>query len=577
MHIIFLGTRRIRRLATASNLGLYAVAIKRVPNEIAGVSPLPWSEIQIRRYLCRNVPIFPIRSFYLYLDRRRGSQTRNASIPFPFLSSETKQTMNPIPARISRVATSILLLTCCWAALLGSPNIIVYLADDLGYGSINSYGADPQLVRTPNLNRLAAEGVRFDHAFTTGSVCSPTRYGLLTGRYSWRTRLKKGVINSNDALLIEPQTQTIASWLRQYNYKSAAIGKWHLGYRSQKFENHLGSIRPGPLEVGFDYHFGVPNNMDDLHKIYIENDRIYGVRSNRISPYGRSFYGRPYVGYDAPQRVTTEVMDTTTEKAIRWIDSLDNDQPFFLYFGAVAVHHPISPSERMRGTSNAGAYGDFIHDVDYSVGQLMAALDARGLADDTLFIFTSDNGGDIPSDAKRPEVQAQTAGLALNGPHRGDKHTIFNGGFAVPFIVRWPGKTQLGAASDALVNTADIFATVAEAVAGTPPPVKEAAPDSVSFLPSLEDSSKASQRSHAVLRDSKGRRALLFGNWKYIDDSLPGGDRVSGPDSQMLFDLKQDPSESTNLASDRPDVIAQARKMLEAIDAQSPTGSASHY
>ena len=451
--------------------------------------------------------------------------------------------------------------------LSASPNIVVYLADDLGYGSINAYGADKSLVRTPHLNQLAETGVRFTRGFTTGSVCSPTRYGLLTGRYSWRTRLKRGVINSFDPALIDENTETIASWLRGYGYTSAAIGKWHLGYKPERFENLLGELRPGPLDAGFDYHLGVPNNLDDIHKVYIENNRIHGLRSNKISPYGKSFYGRPYTGYDAPQRVTTQVMEDLTEKAIRWIDSLDGEQPFFLYFGSVAVHHPISPSERMRGTSDAGAYGDFIHDVDYSVGQIMEALEVRALRENTIFIFTSDNGGDIPKDAHRPEVQAQRAGLALNGPHRGDKHTIFNGGFAVPFIVNWPGHGE-GAVSSGLVNTADIFATIAEIVSGNVPGPDEAAPDSFSFLPLLKNATAASNRPHAVLRDVNGRQAVLFGDWKYIDDLLPGGTQVEGPDAEMLFHLKSDPGETVNVIKDHPTIAEKGRTLLDEIRTQ---------
>lgn len=447
----------------------------------------------------------------------------------------------------------------------GPPNFIVYLADDYGYGSLNAYGADPKLVRTPNLNRLAAEGVKFSRAFTTGSVCSPTRYGLLTGRYSWKTRLKRGVVNSYDSLLIDPGRTTIASWLSQYGYESAAIGKWHLGYKSSRFENLLGEISPGPLDVGFDYHFGVPNNMDDVHKIYVENRSVFGLRSNRISKYGRSFYGKPYSGYDAPQRVTVEVMEDLTKRAIKWIDSLDTETPFFLYFGSVAVHHPISPSERMRGTSAAGAYGDFIHDIDYSVGQLMEALEHRGIADNTLFLFTSDNGGDIPTDPNRPEVQAQSAGLSLNGFHRGDKHTIYNGGFAVPFIARWPSGIDGGQTSDGLVSTADILATLAEIVDGNLPKPEMAAPDSFSFLNLLEDPDSDSKRPHAILRDVRGRHALIFENWKYIDDTLPKSEKPRKGDAKELYDLSKDPSETTNIIDDHPGVVRRAQTILEAI------------
>jgi arylsulfatase A len=453
------------------------------------------------------------------------------------------------------------------------PNIVVFLADDLGYGSTNPYGADPALVRTPNINRLAAEGVRFTRGYTTGSVCSPTRYGLLTGRYSWRTSLKKGVINNNDPMLIDSDTETIASWLQKQNYSTAAIGKWHLGYTASRFDNLLGRISPGPLDVGFDYHFGVPNNLDDLHKIYIENDHIFELRSDKMSKYGKSFYGKPYVGYDAPQRVAKEVMDTITDKAVRWIDSLDDDKPFFLYFASVAVHHPISPSERMRGTSTAGAYGDFIHDVDYAVGQLMQALEHRGLSDNTIFIFTSDNGGDIPTDPERPEVQAQSAGLAINGQLRGDKHTIFNGGFAVPFIVRWPGHHQEGTTSSGLVSTADIFATIADAVTGKIPSSGMAAPDSFSFLPLLKSTNKTSARPHAVLRDAAGRQAVLFEQWKFIDGELPGGGLVKDKDPELLFNLKSDPGETTNVLDQFPEIAARARKLLHTIRNQAEISS----
>jgi len=446
-----------------------------------------------------------------------------------------------------------------------SPNIVVFLADDLGYGSTNPYGADTSLVRTPNINRLAEEGVRFTRAYTTGSVCSPTRYGLLTGRYSWRSRLKKGVINNNDPMLIDSNTETIASWLQKQDYHTAAIGKWHLGYTSVRFRNLLGRISPGPLDVGFDYHFGVPNNLDDLHKVYIENDQIFGLRSEKISQYSKSFYGKPYVGYDAPQRVAKEVMETITEKAIAWIDSLDDEKPFFLYFSSVAVHHPISPSERMRGTSGAGAYGDFIHDVDYSVGQLIQALEHRGLSENTIFIFTSDNGAEIPTDSERPENQARKVGLALNGQLRGDKHTIFNGGFAVPFIVRWPQHHNAGTTQAGLVSTADIFSTIAEAVTGKIPSPEKAAPDSFSFLPLLKNAKVVSNRPHAVLRDVAGRHALLFEDWKFIDDALPDGEIVQGKDSEMLFDLKSDPGETTNLLDRFPEIAEKGRSLLDAI------------
>ena len=450
---------------------------------------------------------------------------------------------------------------CTLAAGSPSPNIVVFLADDFGYGCTNAYGADEQLIRTPNLNRLAAEGIRFDNAYTTGSVCSPTRYALLTGRYSWRTNMKRGVVNSNDPLLIKEGVPTIASWLREQGYETAQIGKWHLGYKAKRFRNLLETISPGPNDVGFDYHFGVPNNMDDLHKIYIENDRIYGLRSDKVSPYGKSFYGKPYVGYDAPQRVTTQVMDTLTEKAIHWLDHRDKEKPFFLYFTSVAVHHPISPSERMRGTSEAGAYGDFIHDVDHSVGQLMEALDIRGLSENTLFLFSSDNGSDIPKDAARPEAQAVAKGLAVNGTLRGDKHTIYDGGLKVPFIVKWPGGIEKPSVSDTRVSTIDVFATVADIVAGEMLDPNES--DSVSFRGLLKKPSMGSSRPELVLRDSQGRKALLKGAWKFVDDDAPP--MPNGKKAKLeaeLYNLATDPSETLNVIKEHPEIVTQYREIL---------------
>ncbi|MDQ5980769.1 MAG: Sulfatase protein, partial [Verrucomicrobiota bacterium] len=192
------------------------------------------------------------------------------------------------PFKTSRGLVSALAL---WFAALAfaqeRPNVVIVLADDLGYGSVGAYGADPGLVRTPHIDQLAAEGIRFDQAYTTGSVCSPTRYALLTGRYSWRTHLKHAVVNENDPLLIEMGRETVASWLKQRGYQTSHFGKWHLGYGTAPFESLADAAAVGPNCVGFDHHFGVPNNMDDVHKVYVENDGIFGLRSKRTSPYGK--------------------------------------------------------------------------------------------------------------------------------------------------------------------------------------------------------------------------------------------------------------------------------------------------
>ncbi|MCK5565605.1 MAG: sulfatase-like hydrolase/transferase, partial [Planctomycetes bacterium] len=278
------------------------------------------------------------------------------------------------------------------------PNIVFILADDFGYSSLNSYGADKKLLRTPHIDRIAEKGMRFTDASTPASICTPTRYGFLTGRYPWRSPLKSGVVNPNDPLLPNPERVTIADWLKERGYNTAAIGKWHLGYGQGERAKRTDYLKwsPGPLDLGFDYHFGVPNNHGDGFNVFIENDHIYGLRSNRIQPYSKSFYGRPYSGFDAPQRENKKTMSDLTDKTVDWLKQQSNDKPFFLYFGAVAVHHPITPSDHMRGMSNSGPYGDFIQDLDMSTGRILETLEYMNLMQNTIVIFSSDNGGDIP-------------------------------------------------------------------------------------------------------------------------------------------------------------------------------------
>lgn len=449
------------------------------------------------------------------------------------------------------------------------PNIVIFMADDFGLGSCGPYGANPDLVRTPAIDRLAASGLTFDDAYVTASVCSPTRYTMLTGRYSWRTRLQFGVINPMDPALIDPGTPTIASFLKENGYRTSHFGKWHLGYKEKTFKNLLGDLSPAPPDLGFDYHFGVPNNFDDTHKVWIENDRVYGIRSDRISAYGKSFYGKPYFGYDAPQRNEVEVMQDCTDRAIAWIDSQDKDKPFFIYYASVAVHHPIMPSERMRGTSNAGAYGDFIHDVDYAVGQLRGALEQRGLLDNTIFIFTSDNGGDIPTDETKPENQAMRAGLDINGGKRGDKHLIYEGGLRVPFIVSWPKSIAAGNRTEAFVTTADLFATLAEVVSGKVPPAKKAAPDSFTFAKVLNNPKAESTRPIGVYRDVHGRKAVRFGDWKYVDNFNARENKPKG--DVELYNLAKDPREEKNLAKTNPEIVQRGQQLLKAVLASEST------
>lgn len=444
------------------------------------------------------------------------------------------------------------------------PNIVLILADDWGYGSAGCYGADPALIKTPAVDRLAREGVRFTDANTPSSVCSPTRYGLLTGRYPWRTRLKRGVVNVNDPLLPDPGRPSLGRWLKSKGYRTAAIGKWHLGYGAERKAKpgdwtKPDALRPGALEMGFDYHFAVPQNHGDVTGVYVESDRIFGLESDQVFPYSRSFYGRPYYGFDAPQRVNKQVMRDLTDRAVGWLER-SSDKPFFLYFAPVAVHHPITPSDTMRGESGCGPYGDFIQDLDGSIERICTTLDAMGATDNTLVVVTSDNGGDIPG-VKRPETIAISLGLKINGHLRGDKHTIWQGGVRVPFVMRWPGRLPSGKTCDATINLVDVFPTLVALLDGAPPAPSRMAPDGVSFREALLNENAASDRQKPmVTTDVKGNFAIRRGPWKYVE-----GDRNGKNKGRALYNLVDDPAESRNVIANEPQVAAGLQRELEQI------------
>lgn len=482
---------------------------------------------------------------------------------------------------MSRIRAYILALT---AALAGTSalraaaaprsSIVIILADDFGYGSANCYGADPALVRTPHIDRLAREGVRFTDASTPSSVCSPTRYGLMLGRYPWRTPKKYGVVNPGDPFWPGLGQPSLAAWLKARGYGSAMIGKWHLGYRTEGEptpEDWTRELRPGPLEIGFDYHYGIANNHGDRIGVYIENDRIAGLRSNRVQPFGTTHNGKTFFGFDAPQRVDENVMDVLTEKAVAWLRAQPKDRPFFLYFAPVAVHHPITPSRRMRGQSRAGPYGDFIQELDHSVGRVLQALDDSGLAASTLVIFTSDNGGEIPPQPEKAEAKARTAGLLANGMLRGDKHTIWEGGVRVPYVVRWPGRIPAGQTSGAMINLMDTFSTVAHLLDGSAPDPAQAAPDSFSFRDALLKSSGGGERRSMIVANDDGIVAIRRGPWKLVEGKYPEAfpvakRRKDDPQAKRaLYHLGNDPGEQVDILASEPAVAADLEAELAAI------------
>jgi arylsulfatase A len=472
-----------------------------------------------------------------------------------------------------RLAAALLLTTgplaaAPAAARTAPPNIVFILADDLGWGSLGCYGAKPDLIRTPNCDRLAREGLRFTDANTPSSVCSPTRYALLTGRYCWRTPLKRGVLSVVAPLHIETNRLTLALLLQRHGYRTAAIGKWHLGYGLAPTLDYTAELRPGPLELGFDYHFGVPCNHADISGVFVENHRVFGLRSANLVPAGTNVHvGKPFLGIDAPQRKDEDVMATLTGKAVAWLEQQQPGKPFFLYFTPVTVHEPATPSSLTRGSSKAGPYGDWIHELDWSVGRVLDALERKGLATNTLVVFTSDNGGENKKTRTGTQLEAQAAGLLLNGRWRAGKHSIYEGGFRVPFIARWPGQVPAGSVCKQTINLVDMLATTAALVGEKLPPATEAAEDSYNILPALlgQPSGKP-LRPDMVVHSADGVFAIRQGSWKWIEGKpvlrQPPAIRASEFKPQ-LYNLDEDPAEQNDVAQRNPEVAQRLAQLLD--------------
>ncbi len=493
---------------------------------------------------------------------RQQAWVRWVYVPENCLTSMNGRRVNDVRRLICAGLMSAFAATA-WA----QPNVVVFMADDFGVGGINAYGAPEALLKTPHLNSLAEAGMRFTNANTPASICSPTRYALLTGQYAWRGPLPFGVVNVFDPMVIKPDQMTMPKYFQQLGYTTAQIGKWHLGYSDMPRVDFTKKLTPGPNDLGFDYHFGLPQNLDDMLRVWIENDGVWGLRSDETSPYAKSFYGGPYLGFDAPQRSREEASEFLTEKAVQWLEKQHAEKPFFLYFASPVAHHPIVPSERMRGKSNCGAYGDFVQDLDWSVGQLIQILETQGLMENTIFVFTSDNGGDIPSDEKRPEGQAREAGLMANGEYRGDKHTIYEGGGRVPLIVRWDGKVRPKSDSDRMVSIVDLFSTLAHLVEGQETEIPEAI-DSSSFAPTLAGK-KQPPRLPMVGTNAGGLQSIRDGNWKYIDPQFPEGapkglqKNFAKEAEPALYNLDTDLSEEKNVIDDHPEVVQRLQAVLK--------------
>jgi arylsulfatase A len=447
------------------------------------------------------------------------------------------------------------------------PNVIIILADDLGYGSVGCYGAKPEQVRTPHIDRLAAEGRRFTDAHTPGSVCSPTRYALITGRYCWRLS-RNGVFGTHDPLKIETTRPTIGSLFTQAGYRTAVVGKWHLGLGATNPTDYTKPLIPGPREIGFGYDLLVPQNHGDTTNVFIENGQVAGLRSATLTPGPINTYGKPTVGLDAPQRVDEETNGVLADKAVAWLAKSTPSQPFFLYFAPVAVHNPITPSVANRGKSGCGPYGDFLMDLDDSVGRVLAEVERQGQSKNTIVVFTSDNGGELESGKKdSPQVAAARAGLPINGPWRGGKHGVFEGGFRVPYLVRWPARIAPGSTSAQTINLVDTLATLAAIIGAPLPAVEQGAEDSVDVSSAWLGTSESAPRRAMITVSEDGVFAIRRGTWKWIEGIPVAKVGAKHPRAEehrpRLVDLAQDPGETGDLSALHPQVVEELKALLE--------------
>jgi arylsulfatase A-like enzyme len=462
------------------------------------------------------------------------------------------------------------------------PNIVLIYADDVGYGDLSCYGATR--VRTPNLDRLAAGGVRFTNAHSTSATCTPSRYSLLTGEYAWRKR-GTGVLPGDASLIVPTDRETLPAMLQKQGYRTGVVGKWHLGMGSGNVDWN-GEIRPGPLEVGFDYSFIMPATGDRVPCVYVEDRRVVNldpkdpIRIDYTKPIGSEPTGRqnpellrvhPSHGHDmAIVNGVSRIGYMTGGKSALWVDedmadafarkganfiAQNKARPFFLYFATHDIHVPRLPNKRFAGKTQMGPRGDAIVELDWTVGQVLGALDRNGLTRNTLVIFSSDNGP-VVDDGYKDDAVAKLGAHRPAGPLRGGKYSKFDAGTRVPMLVRWPGRAKPDTQSGALFSQVDLYASLG-AIAGAKP-AAGAAPDSLEHSPALTGQD---QKGRDWLVEHAGTLTLIEGNWKLIPPNQ--GQKVqvntnteTGNDpAPQLYDLSKDVGEKTNLAAENPERV----------------------
>ncbi len=479
----------------------------------------------------------------------------------------------------------------CGKSKPSNPNIVLIYADDLGYGDVGCYGAKG--IPTPNIDRLAGQGLRFTNAHAGSATCTPSRYSLLTGEYAWR-RKGTGIARGNAAAIITPGRQTLPLMLQKAGYRTGVVGKWHLGLGSEGGPDWNSEITSGPEDIGFDYSFLIPATGDRVPCVYIENRRVVGLdpadpikvsfdEPILVEPTGKDhpellkmhpshghdqtiINGVSRIGYmsggKSARWVDEDIADTITGKAVQFLEN-NQDKPFFLYFSTHDIHVPRLPHKRFAGKSGFGARGDAILQFDWCVGQILETLDRLKLAGNTLVIFTSDNGP-VVDDGYQDQSVELLQDHKPAGPLRGGKYSAFDAGTRIPFVVRWPGRVTPGV-SDALLSQIDLFASLAKLTGQAMP--DNAGPDSMDQLKALLGETNIG-REYVIEHSLNGTLSIIKDGWKYIEPSngkkidLNTNIELGNDPLPQLYDLSTDIGEKNNLAPENPDKVNELSALL---------------
>lgn len=477
---------------------------------------------------------------------------------------------------------SIVFLSFCTAFAFQDkkPNIIYILADDLGYGDVSAFNPEGK-INTVNLDQLAADGMKFTDAHTASALCTPTRYSIITGRYNWRSPLKSGVLTGISKPLIPTSRETVASMLKDAGYETGFIGKWHLGWdwqlkdeskplgggwNTEDFNNvdFSKKIKNSPMDLGFEYMYAIPASLDMAPYVYVENGLAEEMPTKYSEGIDKYIYFRK--GQTSPHFVHQDVTPHFFEKSFNFIEEKAKSQdPFFLYLALPSPHTPIMPTPPFQGKSGLNPYGDFVLEIDHYIGQLVEKLKALDLEENTMIVFTSDNGC-----APMANYEVLTSkGHNPSAWFRGTKADIFEGGHREPFIVKWPSKVAAGSTCDQTICTTDFMATCAD-ILGLDL-ADDTAEDSFSMLPLLEDpGTKKYKREYTVNHSLNGSFALRQGKWKMIFCPGSGGWSEPRPNAKnikelpkfQLYDLEEDPEEKNNLYEQEPKIAAKLKKLM---------------